>query len=155
MWSEYYWARKRSARFLFFFYNLHHDVITFMWNGPHVVSGYFRANSKLAPSQWKMSWQSNAVSHWLGANLESALYLEKIPTAGGPKVLDGPPVQKFECNWIITSGCDSWPTSQHHVSYLHVFHIAYLHTQAGTIWPAFADNIFNIIFCMNSDAIRF
>ena len=28
---------------------------------------------KLALSQWEMSLQSNAVSHWLGANLESAL----------------------------------------------------------------------------------
>ena len=27
----------------------------------------------LAPSQWKTSLQSNTVSHWLGANLESAL----------------------------------------------------------------------------------
>ena len=29
--------------------------------------------SRLAPSQWETSLQSNAVSHWLGANLESAL----------------------------------------------------------------------------------
>ena len=35
---------------------------------------YFRADSMLAPSQWETSLQSNAVSHWLGANLESALY---------------------------------------------------------------------------------
>ena len=32
-----------------------------------------RADSRLAPSQWETSLQSNAVSHWLGANLESAL----------------------------------------------------------------------------------
>ena len=32
-----------------------------------------RAGSRLAPSQWETSLQSNAVSHWLGANLESAL----------------------------------------------------------------------------------
>ena len=32
-----------------------------------------RADSKLAPSQWETSLQSNAVSHWLDANLESAL----------------------------------------------------------------------------------
>ena len=32
-----------------------------------------RADSRLAPSQWKTSLQSNAVSHWLGANLETAL----------------------------------------------------------------------------------
>ena len=35
---------------------------------------YCRADSRLAPSQWETSLQSNAVSHWLGANPESALY---------------------------------------------------------------------------------
>ena len=34
-----------------------------------------RADSRLAPSQWEMALQSNAVFHWLGANLESALCL--------------------------------------------------------------------------------
>ena len=37
--------------------------------GPSMV----RADSRLASSQWGPSLQSNAVSHWLGANLESAL----------------------------------------------------------------------------------
>ena len=32
-----------------------------------------RADSRLAPSQWETSLQSNTVSHWLGANLESTL----------------------------------------------------------------------------------
>ena len=32
-----------------------------------------RADSRLAPCQWETSLQSNAVSHWLGANLEAAL----------------------------------------------------------------------------------
>ena len=32
-----------------------------------------RADSKLAPSQWETSLRSNAVSYWLGANLESSL----------------------------------------------------------------------------------
>ena len=32
-----------------------------------------RADSRFAPSQWDTLLQSNAVSHWLGANLESAL----------------------------------------------------------------------------------
>ena len=35
----------------------------------------FRIDSRLAPSQWETSLQSNTVSHWLGANLESALVL--------------------------------------------------------------------------------
>ena len=33
----------------------------------------FRAESSSAPSQWETSLQSNAIYHWLGANLESAL----------------------------------------------------------------------------------
>ena len=32
-----------------------------------------RAAYRFAPSQWETSLQSNAVSHWLGVNLESAL----------------------------------------------------------------------------------
>ena len=32
-------------------------------------------DSRFAPSQWETSLQSNAASHWLGTNLESALYL--------------------------------------------------------------------------------
>ena len=36
---------------------------------------YIRTDSRFVPSQWETSLQSNAVSYWLGANLESALYL--------------------------------------------------------------------------------
>ena len=36
----------------------------------HYIS---RADSRFTPSQWETSLQSNAVSHWLGANLLSAL----------------------------------------------------------------------------------
>ena len=32
-----------------------------------------RAESRFAPSQWEMALLCNAVSHWLGASLESAL----------------------------------------------------------------------------------
>ena len=32
----------------------------------------------LAPSPWETSLQSNAVSHWLGANLESAFMYSKL-----------------------------------------------------------------------------
>ena len=30
---------------------------------------WFRADSRLAPSQWETTLQSNAISHWLGSNL--------------------------------------------------------------------------------------
>ena len=39
-----------------------------------------RVDSRLVPSQWKTSLQSNAVSHWLGANLESALNWHAVIT---------------------------------------------------------------------------
>ena len=40
---------------------------------------YNRAYSRLAPSQWETSLQSNAVSHWLSANLESAPLQCNVP----------------------------------------------------------------------------
>ena len=38
------------------------------------------ADSRLAPSQWETSLQCNAMSHWLGANLESAVLLTRVPS---------------------------------------------------------------------------
>ena len=38
----------------------------------------YRADSRLAPSQWKTALQSNAVFHWLGAHLESDLTISEI-----------------------------------------------------------------------------
>ena len=38
-----------------------------------VMRPFRRADSRIDTSQWETSLQSNAVSHWLGANLESAL----------------------------------------------------------------------------------
>ena len=48
---------------------------------------YHRAELRLVPSQWETSLQSNAVSHWMGANLVSALY----------HVLCHRPI--YECYW--------------------------------------------------------
>ena len=36
---------------------------------------FLRSDSRFAPSQWETSLQSSTVSHWLGANLKSALFL--------------------------------------------------------------------------------
>ena len=47
----------------------HFDFITSMT----VYCWVYRADSRLAPSQWDTPLQSNAVSNWLDANLESAL----------------------------------------------------------------------------------
>ena len=41
--------------------------------GPIIVK-HFGVDSRIAPSQLETSLQSNAVSHWLGVNLESALH---------------------------------------------------------------------------------
>ena len=40
-----------------------------------LCSIFVRADSRLAPSQWETSLQSNAVSHWLGTNLEAAIFV--------------------------------------------------------------------------------
>ena len=37
-----------------------------------------RADSRFAPSQWETALLCNDVSHWLGANLESALLVLKV-----------------------------------------------------------------------------
>ena len=41
----------------------------------YIAMLYVRADSRFAPNQWETSLQSNDVSHWLGENLESALYV--------------------------------------------------------------------------------
>ena len=46
-----------------------------------IFYGIYRADSRIAPSQWETPLQSNAVSHWLGAILESALDLLYMSTA--------------------------------------------------------------------------
>ena len=42
-------------------------------NQPQWVKSNTRADSRFAPSQWETSLQSNAVSHWLGADQGSTL----------------------------------------------------------------------------------
>ena len=39
---------------------------------PDLYPALLRADSRLVPSQWETSLQSNGISHWLGVNLESA-----------------------------------------------------------------------------------
>ena len=63
----------------------------------------YRADSRFAPSQWETLLQSNAVSHWLGANLKSALHLNYL-------------------------GCEQTKCRPHQLSYIyfkHTFHIEY------------------------------
>ena len=51
-----------------------YGMISVNWSpSPVGADANCRANSRLVPSQWETSLQSNAVSHWLGANLKSSL----------------------------------------------------------------------------------
>ena len=58
----------------------------------------YRADSRLAPSQWETSLQSNAISHRLGANLESAPRYIVHENLGTP-----------ECNMDGYISLTSWP----------------------------------------------
>ena len=90
----------------------------------HVHVGEFlwvdtsRADSRLAPCQWETSLQSNIVSHWLGANLESALTSSYFGFASCNvicmvqwllgwflflfQLTDG---GNFICRWMLMSSC--------------------------------------------------
>ena len=57
------------------------QIMPWRWTGdrhfsiPMMALVYWcMADNRFASSQWETSLQSNAVSHWLGANLESALW---------------------------------------------------------------------------------
>ena len=39
---------------------------------------WYRADSRFAPSQWEVALLCNAISHWLGANLESTLWYIRV-----------------------------------------------------------------------------
>ena len=49
------------------------SVKSFCWYHQHLAHLNHRADSRFAPSQWETVLLRNDVSHWLGANLESAL----------------------------------------------------------------------------------
>ena len=48
---------------------------------------YNRNDSRFSPSQWETSLQSNAVSHWLGANIKSGLIWYHIERSWNPAPL--------------------------------------------------------------------
>ena len=56
-----------------------------------------RADSRFVPSQWETALQSNAVSHWLGAKLESALCESYYPYSDY--------VWKFWSSYLLTEVC--------------------------------------------------
>ena len=67
--------------------HLHENLVVFCrWKRFITCYRYWhRDDSRFAPNQWEMALQSNAVSHWLGANLESVLLTYGVvinPTEG-------------------------------------------------------------------------
>ena len=72
--TEYYQCKnppapKKTNRLL----TWHDFLLAVLWYACH-LHNMTRADSKFAPSQWETALLCNDVSHWLGANLESALY---------------------------------------------------------------------------------
>ena len=60
-----------------------------------------RANFKIAPSQWETSLQSNTISHWLGANLESSLHWFRIcPVACFLSASPNWLMKRLLCTWL-------------------------------------------------------
>ena len=61
---------------MYYTFNNNNRIFFYRFN-PRWARSYFisphRVHSRFARSQWDMSIQINAVSHWLGLNLESAL----------------------------------------------------------------------------------
>ena len=62
----------------------HDDPASMCWG---CVATTYRADSRFAHSQWETSLQSNALSHWMGANLESAKNLLEEPPRVHPSEL--------------------------------------------------------------------
>ena len=76
-----------------------------------------RADSRLAPSQWEMLLQSNAVSHWLGANLESALTISVVHSSWLLHSINHDDVIKwkhFPCYWPFVRGIHRSPVNSLH-----------------------------------------
>ena len=106
------------------------SLIYIMTNSSYFPTGtYIRAHSRFAPSQWETSLQSNTLSHWLGTNLESALYMCGKSILGGTrKVVPGQDelskiIDKVKVCFLFT--CDmskhlsidnNFPPFSHHTS---------------------------------------
>ena len=62
-----------------------------------IIFSLSSADSRFAPSQWEMSLQNNAVSHWLGTILESALLSYGIMSLSNVGVNDRRPLVSITC----------------------------------------------------------
>ena len=83
---------------------------------PKRFTTYTRADSRFAPGQWETSLQSNAISHWLGANLDSALYTKNVHHPGDiPYIHDDViPWKRVPSYWLFLGGIHQSPTDSPH-----------------------------------------
>ena len=87
----------------FQYWSLSHAKILYSCKLHKYITILCRANSRLALSQWETSLQSNAVSHWLGANLESAQLC--LPTTTESNDIGGSnDVDAATTVWTLTEG---------------------------------------------------
>ena len=65
----------------------------------------YRADSRFAPSQWETSLQSNAPSHWLDVNLESArVYIMALMNTSLGKTTAGDKIERnFQKRCLVTT----------------------------------------------------
>ena len=52
------------------------DGLSHFGPNPYLIQYWLRADSRFVPSQWETALLCNDVSHWLGTNLESALWFK-------------------------------------------------------------------------------
>ena len=72
----------------------------FTMDQPYTLSILYRAASRLAPSQWETSLHRNGFSHWLGANLQSALIYCQYYTCWCPGDLRRQGISRHDINQI-------------------------------------------------------
>ena len=81
------------------------------WNFSLIEVCRSRADSRFVPSQWETALLCNDVSHWLGANLESALPEWNTLPASAVELLGfyvDPQLHDTHCQFEKISGSSSW-----------------------------------------------
>ena len=93
-----------------------------------------RDDSRFVPNQWETSSESNAVSHWLGTNLESALYSIMLQTVASLQ-------QYRQCKVTQENICYKITSSDFNSVHLsnRVFHAKWV----NTVWCCY--NVFNFL----------
>ena len=90
-----------------------------------------RADSTSVPSLWETSLQSNAVSHWLVANVESALW-SILCAARGERLLDHcGKIRQFNTSTVVTLGTRAHPGRVHCVV---TYVTPYVHAKIHVNW---------------------